>query len=143
MVGLQSTQGNNYDEQSEDEILLLENFYKYITEDQIISCQTDISISCNNWPTSTAYLFSRLAENIRLFLIVIFIDDFGLHQNMYRLLTGVYAMPARLSTLKKQKSSNAHTLMLGPHKLNFNSVLNYLQSSLGVIDHGSVLEING
>ena len=46
------------------------------------------------------YLSLRLVKNVKLFPIVIFIDDFGLYQNMYRL-TGVYAMPTGLSTLKK------------------------------------------
>lgn len=62
---------------------------------------------------------------------------------MYRLLTSVYAMLAGLSTLERQKSSNAHILTLKLHGFDFNSILNCLQSSLRALNHSSVLKING
>ena len=61
---------------------------------------------------------------------------------MCRLLTGVYVMPARLSTLERKKSSNAHILTFGPHRFDFNNVLNYLQNSLKALDYNNMLKIN-
>lgn len=44
-----------------------------------------------------AYLTDKLVENVKFFLIVIFVDNFELYRNMYRSVTGVYAMLAELS----------------------------------------------
>ena len=89
------------------------------------------------------YLASQLVANVKSFPIIIFIDDFKLYRNMYCSLTGVYAIPAALSTINRQKSSNAHTLTLGPHGSNFNMVLSCLQTSLRALDCGKLVEING
>lgn len=58
-------------------------------------------------------------------------------------IVGVYAMLAVLSTINYQKSNNAHTLTLGPHRSDFNMVLGCLQTSLRALDHDEVIEING
>lgn len=69
------------------------------------------------------YLALQLAANVKFFFLMIFIDGFGLYQNIYCSLTGVYAMPAALSTTDYQKSSNAHTLTLSLYRSDFNMIL--------------------
>lgn len=90
-----------------------------------------------------AYLTEKLVENVRSFPLVIFVDDFGLYRNMYRSVTGVYAMPAGLSIEDRQRSSNAYTVTFGPHGSDFDEVMGCLQTSLGALDWGSVFEMNG
>lgn len=90
-----------------------------------------------------AYLISKLQENVKSFPLIIFIDDFGLYKNIYKLLTGVYAMPADLLCTECQKSSNSYTITLGLYESNFNNVMSCLEPSLGAIDRCSVLDING
>ena len=89
------------------------------------------------------YLISQLIKGVQSYPLVIFIDDFGLYRNMYRSITGVYAMPAGLPVSERQKSFNAYTIALGPHGSEFNDVMNCLHTSLGNMDRGCILEING
>ena len=81
-----------------------------------------------------AYLTDKLVENVRSFPIVIFINDFRLYRNMYRSVTGVYIMPARLSIEDQQRSSNAYTVTLVSHGSNFDEVIGCLQTSLRAFD---------
>ena len=89
------------------------------------------------------YLISQLIKGVQSYPLVIFIDDFGLYRNMYRSITGVYAMPAGLPASERQKCFNAYTIALGPHGSEFKDVMNCLHTSLGNMDRGCILEING
>lgn len=84
-----------------------------------------------------------LNQGVTSFPLLIFVDDFGLHRNVYHTITGVYAMPAGLSILNRQRSGNALTVALGPHGSEFNNVINCLHTSMGNLDHGCSLMING
>ena len=46
---------------------------------------------------------------------LLFIDDFGVHSNMYRALKAFYIVPANLSYEERRKIANVFTLTLGPH----------------------------
>lgn len=88
------------------------------------------------------YLTAQLITNVKSFPLVLFIDGFGLYRNMYRSLTGVYIMSAALTIDERKKSSNAHTVTLGPHGSDLKEVMTCLRTSLGALDRGSILEIN-
>ena len=90
-----------------------------------------------------SYLESMLRENVTSFPLLIFIDDFGLYRNMYRSLTGIYAVSAGLSARDRQKSINAHCITLGPHGSDFNDVFSSIRDSIVAVDRGCLLNING
>lgn len=80
------------------------------------------------------YLTDKLVKNIRSFFIIIFVDDFKLYKNMYKSVTRVYAMPAKLSIKDRQRNNNAYTITFGLHGSDFDKVMGYLQTSLGALD---------
>lgn len=88
------------------------------------------------------YLFFQLTGGVESFSLVVFVNAFGLYQNSYWSLTGVYALPVGLSSLERQKSHNCYTLTLGPHGSDFNSVIGGLHTGLKALDRGCVLQIN-
>ena len=51
-------------------------------------------------------------------------------------------MPAGLSIIKRQRSSNAHILTFSSHRSDFNFVLSNLPRSLEALDRDSILKIN-
>ncbi|KAI9749166.1 MAG: Glutathione reductase [Chaenotheca gracillima] len=71
-----------------------------------------------------------------------FIDAFGLYRNMYRSITGIYIIPAALSTRERARRVNVFPLTLGPHGSAFNEVICTMQS-LTHLDGGMDLTING
>ena len=89
------------------------------------------------------FLTSRLIQGITSLSIVMFIDDFELYCNMYHSLTGIYVVTAELSMSDRQKSINAHIITLEPHGSDFNDVIKALYTSMGALDCGCPLEING
>jgi hypothetical protein len=76
------------------------------------------------------------------FSLVVFIDEFGLYRNVYHSVSGIYAMPAALCGLERQKSKNAFTLILSSHEAELKNVLGCLQIGLKNIDRGCFLIIN-
>ncbi len=89
------------------------------------------------------WLISNLNHKVLSFPLVVFIDEFGLYRNVYHSVSGIYAMPAALCGLERQKSKNAFTLALGPHGAELKDVLGCLQTGLKNIDRGCFLTING
>lgn len=89
------------------------------------------------------FLVSQLKNGIKLFPMVLFVDGFRLYRNMYRSLTGVYAMPTGLTIRERQKSRKYYTLTLGPHGSDFNDVARSLHTGMKALDTGCVLMVNG
>ena len=58
--------------------------------------------------------------------LLTFIDGFGLYRNMYRSLMGIYLIIAAFSFKEKTRCSNILPLTLGPHRSNFDDVINFL-----------------
>ena len=92
---------------------------------------------------SREFIIQQLMEGVLSLPLILFIDDFGLYRNMYRSLTGIYIVPAGLSISERQKAVNAHTVTLGPHGSNFNDVIKCLHTSMGSLDRGCILQVNG
>ena len=74
---------------------------------------------------------------------MLFIDDFGVHRNMYRALKAFYLIPACLSYEERRKLANVFTLTLGPHGANINDVVEAFSKPIQNLDRGMELEING
>ena len=74
---------------------------------------------------------------------LLFIDDFGIHRNMYRALKAFYLIPACLPFDERRKLANIFTLTLGPHGANINDVVEAFRRPIQELDHGTRLEISG
>jgi hypothetical protein len=75
--------------------------------------------------------------------ILLFIDGFGIHRNMYRSLKGFYITPANLSYSERRKISNAFTLTLGPHGANMSDVTASFKEPFRSFEKGIIMDING
>jgi hypothetical protein len=75
--------------------------------------------------------------------ILLFIDGFGIHRNMYRSLKGFYVTPANLSYSERRKISNAFTLTLGPHGANMSDITASFQEAFSSLERGIIVDING
>lgn len=87
-------------------------------------------------------LESMLPGKTLSLLFMLFIDGFGLYQNMYRSLMGVYIIFAGLNARERSRQANVFPLTLGPHGSDFNDVVEALQS-LRLLDQDAQLIING
>ena len=74
---------------------------------------------------------------------LLFIDDFGIHRNMYRALKAFYLIPACLDYAERRKLANVFTLSLGPHGANIKEVVGAFRKPIQDLDRGIDLEING
>lgn len=77
------------------------------------------------------------------FPYLLFIDDFGVHRNMYRALKAFYLIPACLSYDERRKLANVFTLSLGPHGADLNDVVEAFHRPLQQLDGATDLEVNG
>jgi hypothetical protein len=91
---------------------------------------------------SRLLLILYLEKGIISFLLIIFIDDFGLYCNMYRALKSIYVMPAGLLIKERQRPTNAYTLTLGLYSASFKDVIAALYTSIKALDTGCMLYIN-
>lgn len=74
---------------------------------------------------------------------LLFIDDFGVHRNMYRALKAFYLIPACLEYSERRKLANVFTLSLGPHGASLNDVVEAFDSPIQDLDRGIKLDVNG
>ena len=74
---------------------------------------------------------------------LLFVDDFGVHRNMYRAFKAFYLIPACLPYEERRKLANVFTLTLGPHGAKINDVVEAFRKPVEQLDHGIELEING
>ena len=74
---------------------------------------------------------------------ILFIDDFGIHRNMYRALKAFYLIPASLSYDERRKLANVFTLTLGPHGAKIEDVIGAISRPVQELDQSIDLEING
>lgn len=74
---------------------------------------------------------------------LLFIDDFGIHRNMYRALKAFYLIPACLSYEERRKVENVFTLTLGPHGATIDAVVGAFSRSIRQMDCGLEMTING
>jgi len=74
---------------------------------------------------------------------VLFIDDFGVHRNMYGALKAFYITPACLDYTDRRKPSNGFALTLGPHGASFDEIVSNLESGMQALCHGVTLDIRG
>lgn len=73
----------------------------------------------------------------------LFIDDFGVHRNMYRALKAFYLIPACLEYSERRKLANVFTLSLGPHGAKIEDVVEAFSRPVQKLDRGVQLDING
>lgn len=74
---------------------------------------------------------------------LLFIDDFGVHRNMYRALKAFYIIPVCLSYAERRKVANVFTLTLGPHGAEMKDVVEGFRKPIRKLDRGLNMEVNG
>ena len=75
-------------------------------------------------------------------LFFLFINDFGIHRNMYRVIKGFYIIPACLLFDERRKPANVFTFTLGPYEASFRDVVNNISFGLDTLGLGVELDIN-
>lgn len=73
----------------------------------------------------------------------LFINDFGIHRNMYRALKAFYLIPACLTYEKRRKLANVFTLTLEPHGASIHDIAKAFSRPIQDLDRGMRLDING
>ncbi|KAL8915964.1 MAG: hypothetical protein Q9208_008764 [Pyrenodesmia sp. 3 TL-2023] len=64
----------------------------------------------------------------------LFIDDFGVHRNMYRAIKAFYWIPAALPYADRRKIANVFTLCLGPHGAAIEDIVKAIQKEFQELD---------
>lgn len=72
---------------------------------------------------------------------VLFVDDFGVHRNMYRALKAFYLTPANLPYYDRRKTMNSFTLTLGPHGASMDDIISNMQDDLITLAKGIEMDI--
>jgi hypothetical protein len=80
---------------------------------------------------------------VRSFPIILFIDDFGIHRNMYRALKAFYWIPAALPYGERRKIANVFTLTLGPHGARVEDIIACFREASSELAEGVFMDING
>lgn len=75
--------------------------------------------------------------------ILLFIDDFGIFQNMHQSLKAFYITPAGLPYTEWCKVSNNYTLTLGPHRADMGDAVASFKSIFNDLFMGKCVTING
>ena len=87
-----------------------------------------------------AEAFSKPLLSLPCFL---FVDDFGVHRNMYRSLKAFYLIPANLPYKERRILANVFTVTLGPHGAHLKDVIGAFGKAIRALDRGQTLDING
>lgn len=74
---------------------------------------------------------------------LLFVDDFGVHRNMYRAVKAFYAIPAGLAYSDRRKLSNTYVLTLGPHGADPETTIASFVEQLAELDRGSLMKVDG
>jgi len=77
-----------------------------------------------------------------LLLLILFIDNFGIYRNNYKVLKAFYWIPANLSYKKRKKIVNNFTLTLGPHGADVKDIINALTRPVRQLNKGISFIIN-
>ena len=72
---------------------------------------------------------------------MMFIDDFGIHRNMYCALKAFYWIPANLPYKERRKLANIFTLSLGPHGADIEDVVRSFVKLFKGLDHGCQMKL--
>jgi len=75
--------------------------------------------------------------------LILFIDDFGIHRNMYRAFKGFYITPANIEYIDRRKPGNQFTLTLGPYGANMSDIVHNLEPGMSKCRGGVMINING
>ncbi|KAE8164620.1 hypothetical protein BDV40DRAFT_310810 [Aspergillus tamarii] len=86
---------------------------------------------------------SKAKQNVRSVPFLQFIDDFGIHRNMYRALKGFYIIPAGLCYKERRLLANIFTLTLGPHGASMDDIIMSFRSEFDKLSRGTWMSING
>ena len=76
------------------------------------------------------------------FLYLLFIDDFDVHRNMYRVLKTFYFISTYLFYKKQRKIVNVFTLTLNSHEINFDEMMKFFDKHLRQLNREMNLIIN-
>ncbi len=82
-----------------------------------------------------------LFNNISLFSLICFIDNFEFYRNMYCLLFEVYLTLTRFIYKNCQKTLNSYSIILDSHDFNINNVIEVVQYSFVQLEHSYQLSI--
>lgn len=88
-------------------------------------------------------LVSQSSSLFLSLLYLLFIDNFGVHRNIYRALKAFYLIPAYLDYEERRKLANVFTLILGPYGAKIENVIGAIKESIKDLDAGMEMEING
>ena len=72
---------------------------------------------------------------------LLFVDDFGVHRNMYRGLQTFYLIPACLEYSERRKLANVFTATLGPHGASLDDVVEAFRRPVQDSDQGTALDV--
>lgn len=87
------------------------------------------------------YLVTNLVTELVTSLpLILFIDDFPVHRNMYRSLKAFYWIPASLPYHERRKIANVFTLTLGPHGADLKDVIRCLEDSCAELAKGTWID---
>ena len=89
------------------------------------------------------YLESLASVRTRAVPILLFIDGFGIHRNMYRSLKGFYMTPASLPYVERRRVSNMFTLTLGPHGASMQDIVKSFETKFQQLERGLLVSVNG
>jgi hypothetical protein len=90
-----------------------------------------------------AYLESLASVRTRAVPMLLFIDGFGVHRNMYRSLKGFYVTPASLSYVERRRVCNTFTLTLGPHGASMQDIVQSFETKFKQLERGILVPVNG
>jgi hypothetical protein len=89
------------------------------------------------------YLESLASVRTRAVPILLFIDGFGIHRNMYRSLKGFYMTPASLPYVQRRRVSNTFTLTLGPHGASMQDIVKSFETKFQQLERGLLVSVKG
>jgi hypothetical protein len=75
--------------------------------------------------------------------ILLFINDFGIHQNMYQPLKAFYITPANLTYQEHHQIANTFTLTLRPHGAEMDNIIHSLHADFQDLEKGITMDFNG
>ncbi|PYH97238.1 hypothetical protein BO71DRAFT_142846 [Aspergillus ellipticus CBS 707.79] len=89
--------------------------------------------------------FQWLSEqpNIRSIPFLLFIDDFGVHRNMYKALKAFYLTPAGLTYRERRYLDNSFTLTLGPYGAKMEDSIQVFKKEIWTLSQGIYVYLYG
>lgn len=91
---------------------------------------------------SRQYMINTLTDSLSVPLLC-FMDAFGLYQNMYRSLLGIYFIFAGLTVKERKQRSNVFPLTFGPHGSKLKDICDAIKPGIAALDRGTSIIVNG